>query len=96
MKTTYPHLGGYAATNGEVNYRCHEMWNSNVELAPNLTAAPTLKARRRSTGAWHVWAEHYNFSTDVCFRATRYYTNGVPVSGTALDYSTYASTCPWD
>lgn len=94
IKSTYTHLGGYAATNGEVNYRCHGLRNSNVEQTAAGAWAPTLKARRRSTGVWYTWSEHYNFTTDYCYVATRYYDGGDPVPGTANDYSSFSPSCP--
>lgn len=94
MKTTYAHWGGYVGTVGEVNRRCHGMQNANFEVSTGGAYLPTLEARRRSTGLWYTWAEHYNESNDACYLATRYTNGSTSVSSTALDYSTFASGCP--
>jgi len=94
LKSTNTHLGGYAGTTGEVNWLCHGLRNSNVEILSDGSFGQTLKARRRSTGLWYNWAEHHDFTTHSCFVATRYYNGSSGLGATANDYSTFASTCP--
>jgi hypothetical protein len=89
LKTTKTHLIGYPASNGEVNKRCHGMWNSVLRVLPDGTYATTLQYHRRSTGAWYPWQQQYDFTNDSCFTASRY-----GLTGTANDYSNFGSSCP--
>jgi hypothetical protein len=88
LKTLNAHTEGYAGTTGEVNRLCHGLRNSVVDQTANGTLIATLKARRRSTGAWYQWAEQFDSSNDPCIVATRY------VDASANDYSTFAPSCP--